>query len=427
MAFDAQSLLKSMTQRPGIYQMMDADGAVLYVGKAKNLKNRVSSYFRKSGLSPKTAALVKRIAQVDVTVTETETEALILEHNLIKQYRPPFNILMRDDKSYPYIFMSDEKWPRLAFHRGPKKAKGQYFGPFPSVHAVRESMGFLQKTFKVRQCEDVFFKNRSRPCLQYQIKRCTAPCVDLVDTDEYAADVEKTRLYLEGKADKILKHLEVEMENASAELDFEKAAEHRDQISALRQIQSQQVIEKGNGVIDVVAAAVIDGMVCVHILYIRQGRILGSRSYYPKSRLVNSPDELLSDFLPLLYLDGGSGPDLPKEIVGRVPIRFNRNNSYVNEKIKVMPKHGFTSMFNNMLKNKKVIITLGKIAFDACIKFFKENYGVTGSFKFGHDVKYKMNDIVLLGCYHPSPRNVNTKRIDIPKMVSLFKKAKKLG
>ena len=315
MAFDARSLLKSMTQRPGIYQMMDADGAVLYVGKAKNLKNRVSSYFRKSGLSPKTAALVKRIAQVDVTVTETETEALILEHNLIKQYRPPFNILMRDDKSYPYIFLSDEKWPRLAFHRGPKKAKGMYFGPFPSVHAVRESMGFLQKTFKVRQCEDVFFKNRSRPCLQYQIKRCTAPCVDLVSEQDYSADVELTRLYLDGKADKILKQLELDMEQASIDLNFERAAEYRDQISALRQIQSQQVIEKGRGSIDVVAAAVTEGHACVHILYVRQGRILGSRSYYPKAPLANQPHELLNDFIPLLYLEGGARPDLPKEIL----------------------------------------------------------------------------------------------------------------
>ena len=161
MAFDHQSFLKSLTQRPGIYQMLDGEGQVLYVGKAKNLKKRVTSYFRKTGLTAKTAALVKRIVQVDVTVTETETEALILEHNLIKQYRPPFNILMRDDKSYPYIFLSDkDRWPRLALHRGPKKAKGTYFGPFPSVHAVRDSMGFLQKTFKVRQCEDVFFKNR---------------------------------------------------------------------------------------------------------------------------------------------------------------------------------------------------------------------------------------------------------------------------
>ena len=316
MAFDSQSLLKSLTQRPGIYQMLDAEGAVLYVGKAKNLKNRLSSYFRKSALSPKTRALVKRIANVDVTVTETETEALILEHNLIKQYRPPFNILMRDDKSYPYIFLSDgDKWPRLAFHRGAKKDGGSYFGPFPSVHAVRESMGFLQKTFKVRQCEDVFFKNRSRPCLQYQIKRCTAPCVDFVSEEDYAADVQLTRLYLDGKAHKILKQLEVEMERAAVELDFERAAGHRDQIAALRQIQSQQVIEKGKGTIDVVAAAVTDGYACVHILYVRQGRILGSRSYYPKAPLANQADELLNDFLPLLYLEGGSRPDLPKELI----------------------------------------------------------------------------------------------------------------
>ncbi len=321
MAFDHQSFLKSLTLRPGIYQMFDAEGKILYVGKAKNLKNRVSSYFRKTGLTAKTAALVKRIAKIDVTVTETETEALILEHNLIKQYHPPYNILMRDDKSYPYIFLSDrDQWPRLAFHRGPKKAKGTYFGPFPSVHAVRESMGFLQKTFKVRQCEDVFFKNRSRPCLQYQIKRCTAPCVNLVSAEDYSADVELTRLYLDGKADKLLKQLEVEMETASAELQFERAAEHRDQISALRTVQAEQMIEKGKGTIDVVAGAVSNGQACVHMLYVRQGRILGSRSYYPKAPLAEQVSELLEEFLPHLYLDGGARPDLPKEVLLNAPI-----------------------------------------------------------------------------------------------------------
>ena len=321
MAFDHQSFLKSLTKRPGIYQMFDAQAQVLYVGKAKNLKNRLSSYFRKTGLTPKTAALVKRIDRIDVTVTETETEALILEHNLIKQYHPPYNILLRDDKSYPYIFLSDrDAWPRLAFHRGPKKAKGTYFGPFPSVHAVRESMGFLQKTFKVRQCEDVFFKNRSRPCLQYQIKRCTAPCVNLVSDKDYAADVELTRLYLDGKADKLLKQLEVEMETASEQLQFEKAAEHRDQISALRTVQAQQMIEKGKGTIDVVAGAVSAGQACVHMLYVRQGRILGSRSYYPKAPLAEQVSELLEEFLPHLYLNGGGRPDLPKEILLNAPI-----------------------------------------------------------------------------------------------------------
>ncbi len=321
MAFDHQSFLKSLTLRPGIYQMYDGEGAILYVGKAKNLKNRVSSYFRKTGLTPKTAALVKRIAKIDVTVTETETEALILEHNLIKQNRPPYNILMRDDKSYPYIFLSDrDKWPRLSFHRGAKKTKGTYFGPFPSVHAVRESMGFLQKTFKVRQCEDVFFKNRSRPCLQYQIKRCTAPCVDLVSKQDYDADVALTRLYLDGKADKILKQLEVEMEKSAMELQFEKAAEHRDQISALRTVQAEQMIEKGKGTIDVVAGAVTNGQACVHMLYIRQGRILGSRSYYPKAPLAEKVGELLDEFLPHLYLEGGGRPDFPKEILVNAPV-----------------------------------------------------------------------------------------------------------
>jgi len=321
MAFDPPTFLQSLTQRPGIYQMFDAQGDILYVGKAKNLKNRVSSYFRKSGLSPRISALVKRIAQIDVTVTETETEALILEHNLIKQYQPPYNILLRDDKSYPYIFLSDkDKWPRLAFHRGPKKAKGSYFGPFPSVNAVRESMSFLQKTFKVRQCEDVFFKNRSRPCLQYQIKRCTAPCVEFITPNDYSADVDLTRLYLDGKGDKILKQLERDMEKAAADLAFEKAAESRDQIAALRQIQAQQMIEKGKGTVDVVAGAVTNGQACVHMLYIRQGRILGSRSYYPKAPLAEKVSELLEDFLPQLYLNGGGRPDLPKEIVVNAPL-----------------------------------------------------------------------------------------------------------
>ena len=302
--------------------MLDGDGQVLYVGKAKNLKSRVTSYFRSTGLTVKTAALVKRIISIDVTVTETETEALILEHNLIKQYRPPFNILMRDDKSYPYIFLSDkDRWPRLSFHRGPKKAKGTYFGPFPSVHAVRDSMGFLQKTFKVRQCEDVFFKNRSRPCLQYQIKRCTAPCVDFVTPDDYATDVNLTRLYLDGKADKILQQLEGDMETAAMDLQFEKAAEHRDQISALRQVQAQQMIEKGSGTIDIVAGAVSNGQACVHMLYVRQGRILGSRSYYPKTPLAEEVSDLLEEFVPQLYLDGGGRPDLPKEIL--VNAQFN--------------------------------------------------------------------------------------------------------
>lgn len=316
MEFDSKSFLSSLTHRAGTYQMMDAEASVLYVGKAKNLKKRVASYFRKTGISTKTAALVKRIKDIDITVTETETEALILEQNLIKKHRPPFNILMRDDKSYPYIFLSDkDQWPRLSFHRGAKKRKGSYFGPYPSVNAVRESMSLLQRVFKVRQCEDSFFKNRSRPCLQYQINRCTGPCVDMTSQEDYDLNVDLTRQYLEGKSEKIMKQLERDMEIASIEMKFEQAAEKRDQIKALRQVQSQQIIEKGRGVIDVIAASIEKGQACIHILFIRQGRILGSRSYYPKIPLSETVEDLLSEFLPQIYLNGSGRSDIPKEII----------------------------------------------------------------------------------------------------------------
>ena len=316
MAFASKSFIDSLTQRAGTYQMMDSDGAVLYVGKAKNLKKRVSSYFRKSGVSAKTSALVKRISDIDITVTETETEALILEQNLIKKHRPAFNILMRDDKSYPYILLTDkDQWPRLSFHRGPKKQQGTYFGPYPSVNSVRESMSLLQRVFKVRQCEDSFFKNRSRPCLQYQINRCSGPCVDLATEEDYQTSVELTRKYLEGKSDEITKQLEQQMDRASDEMQYERAAEMRDQIKALRQVQAQQVIEKGRGIIDVIAASLERGQACIHILYIRQGRILGSRSFYPKIQLSETVEDLLSEFLPQIYLNGHGRSDIPKEII----------------------------------------------------------------------------------------------------------------
>ena len=316
MAFASKSFIDSLTQRAGTYQMMDSDGAVLYVGKAKNLKKRVSSYFRKSGISAKTSALVKRISDIDITVTETETEALILEQNLMKKHRPAFNILMRDDKSYPYILLTDkDQWPRLSFHRGPKKQQGTYFGPYPSVNSVRESMSLLQRVFKVRQCEDSFFKNRSRPCLQYQINRCSGPCVDLATEEDYQTSVELTRKYLEGKSDEITKQLEQQMDRASDEMQYERAAEMRDQIKALRQVQAQQVIEKGRGIIDVIAASLERGQACIHILYIRQGRILGSRSFYPKIQLSETVEDLLSEFLPQIYLNGHGRSDIPKEII----------------------------------------------------------------------------------------------------------------
>ena len=316
MPFDAKKFLKSLTSRPGIYQMMDSEGEVLYVGKAKNLRKRVASYFRSSGLAPKTQALVKRIVSVDVTITETELEALLLEQNLIKQYRPPFNILLRDDKSYPHIFFAtNDRWPRLTFHRGTKRKKGTYYGPFPSVHAVRESMSFLQKTFRVRQCEDSFFKNRSRPCLQYQIERCNAPCVGLISEENYQRDVRHTRMFLEGKNQPLMKALEAVMDKASGDLQFEEAAQARDQIVAMRKVQAEQIIESGNGHLDVIAGAMEGDDVCIHLLYIRHGRILGSRSFYPKVPLATSLEEILAEFIPRNYLKGNMGTDIPKEII----------------------------------------------------------------------------------------------------------------
>ncbi|WP_171904529.1 GIY-YIG nuclease family protein, partial [Pseudomonas aeruginosa] len=198
--FDASAFLATCSNRPGVYRMFDADAKLLYVGKAKSLKKRLASYFRKSGLAPKTAALVARIAQVETTITANETEALLLEQTLIKEWRPPYNILLRDDKSYPFVFLSSEdEYPRLSLHRGAKKRKGRYFGPYPSAGAIRESLNLLQKAFLVRQCEDSYFRNRTRPCLQYQIKRCKGPCVGLVSPEEYAEDVRHSVMFLEGR------------------------------------------------------------------------------------------------------------------------------------------------------------------------------------------------------------------------------------
>jgi excinuclease ABC subunit C len=312
--FDAKQFLKTLTSRPGVYQMYAGDGELLYVGKAKNLKNRVSSYFRASGLTAKTMALVNRIADIQVTVTTTEVDALLLEHNLIKEHRPPYNITLKDDKSYPYIYLSSQdRWPRLSLHRGPKRRKGEYFGPYPSAGAVRSTLHLLQKVLKVRQCEDSYFRNRSRPCLQYQIGRCSGPCVGLVSDEDYAEQVEKTELFLRGKSQTLMSRLADEMEQASTELRFEDAAERRDQLSQLQKVQSVQGIEGTRGDLDLFAAISAQGSSCVQVLFIREARVLGSRSYYPPFKLDESPSAILEAFLPQFYLSGKNS--VPPEIV----------------------------------------------------------------------------------------------------------------
>ena len=314
--FDAASYVRNLTELPGVYQMYDASGALLYVGKARNLRKRVASYFRDSGQGARTEALVARIAEIQVTVTGSETGALLLEQNLIKSQHPPFNILLRDDKSYPYIFLSQgEQFPRLGFHRGAKRANGRYFGPFPSSSAVRESLNLLQKVFRVRQCEDSFFRNRSRPCLQYQIQRCSGPCVGLVDEAEYAESVHDTALFLEGKSTVLASELADRMERAAAALEFERAAVLRDQIRHLQAVREKQFIESGDGNIDVIAAAAGPGAACVQALFVRDGPILGSKSYFPRCRIEESAAEVLAAFVPQFYFGARGERQIPAEIL----------------------------------------------------------------------------------------------------------------
>ena len=313
--FDSSGFLAACSSRPGVYRMFDAEARLLYVGKANNLKKRLTSYFRKSGLAPKTAALVARIAQIETTITANETEALLLEQTLIKEWRPPYNILLRDDKSYPYVFLSSaDEYPRLGIHRGAKKQKGRYFGPYPSGLAIRESLNLLQKTFQVRQCEDSYFKNRTRPCLQYQIKRCKGPCVGLVSPEEYAEDVRRSVLFLEGRSNVLSDELSAAMEKAAAALDFEHAAELRDQIALLRRVQDQQSMEGGTGDVDVVAAMVSPGGACVHLITVRGGRVLGSKNFFPQVAIEEEAAGVLAAFLAQYYL-GASERDLPSELI----------------------------------------------------------------------------------------------------------------
>ena len=311
MSFDSAAFLKTLTSRPGVYRMMDISDTVIYVGKAKNLKKRVSSYFRKTGLTSKNRVMVAQIAHIETTVTHTENEALILENNLIKELMPRYNILLRDDKTYPYLFISSDSFPRIGLHRGAKRRKGRYFGPYPSAGAVRESLHLLQKLFPIRQCDDSYYQNRSRPCLQYQIKRCTAPCVGLISETDYQKDLQHTILFLEGKNQQVLDDLSEQMTLASAALDFEKAALIRDKIISLRKVQERQYVSAEQGDLDVLAAIVRDGLSVVEVSFIRGGRSLGSKSYFPKGTAAGSAEELLAAFIQQYYL----GKNVPAEVL----------------------------------------------------------------------------------------------------------------
>jgi len=314
--FDHKRFLASLTSRPGVYRMLDAEERVLYVGKARNLKKRVSSYFTRS-LNRRIQTMVSQIARIEVIVTHTEAEALLLENHLIKSLKPKYNVLLRDDKSYPYIYLSsDQAFPALSFRRGARRGKGRYFGPYPSAGATRDTLQLLQKLFPVRQCEEGFFRNRSRPCLQYQIKRCSGPCVGLVEPQAYAQAVEHAAMFLDGKAKEVIDDLVRRMETASQSLEFEQAARYRDQIQTLRRIQERQYVSGERGDLDILALAMRGESACLQLFFIRSGRNLGNKSFYP-SVPPNATDEgVLTAFVSQYYLE----KPVPSEIILSRPL-----------------------------------------------------------------------------------------------------------
>lgn len=301
--FDAKSLLKSLPGLPGVYRMLNAAGEVIYVGKALHLKKRVSSYFQKNLASPRTRMMVSQIAAIETTVTRSEAEALLLENNLIKSLMPKYNVIFRDDKSYPYIMLSGDAFARLAFHRGSQKKGSRYFGPFPNAVAVRESIQLLQKVFRLRTCENSVFSNRSRPCLQYQIERCTAPCVDFISAEDYRRDVDHAVMFLEGREQQVLDELSTQMTDAAEKQAYELAAVYRDRIQSLRQVQARQFVSDfRSGDADVVACVEDSGLMCVNLVMIRGGRHVGDRSYFPKNSEGCDLAAVLQAFLEQHYL-----------------------------------------------------------------------------------------------------------------------------
>lgn len=309
--FDAGSFLRTLTTRPGVYRMLDADGQVLYVGKAGNLKNRLSGHFRGSSSSAKNRLMLEKVADVEVTVTQTEAEALLLENQLIKSHRPRYNVLLRDDKSYPYIHLStQEEYPRLTFYRGSTSGPGEYFGPYPSVTAVRSTLDLMQKLFRIRNCTDSYFRNRSRPCLQYQIERCTAPCVGYIEPADYRRDVEHARLFLQGREQQVVDALAQRMEQAAGDLDYERAARLRDRIRAIRQVQERQHVAGLQGDLDVVACSSRGGQSCVQIFFVRDGRNLGNKVFHPRTPEEAGEAEVLSAVVSQFYLEHEVPPEI---------------------------------------------------------------------------------------------------------------------
>lgn len=367
--FNSKAFLKTLPAAPGVYRMLDAGGAVLYVGKARHLKRRVASYFRSTSDSLKTRAMIAQVADIEITVTHTETEALLLENNLIKQHKPRYNVTLRDDKSYPYIHLTDHPFPRLTFYRGSRREKGRFFGPYASAAAVRETLGQLQKLFQIRQCTDSFFTNRSRPCLQYQIKRCTAPCVGFINEADYRRDVEHAAMFLEGRNREVIDALVRRMEKASEAMDFEMAARYRDQIAQLRKTAERQYVSSGSADVDVVAALSAADVHCVVLMFMRGGRNLGSKSFFPRAA-GQDVTEVLTAFLSQYY----PGREAPPEILVNLPIDDNALLEHALSDLagkKVAIKHrlrGERARWMDMTRRNAEQALAGRLASDATLQ-----------------------------------------------------------
>ena len=307
--FDPKAFVKRLPDRPGVYRMLDADGTIVYVGKARSLRSRVGSYFRADQVQPKVQALVRAIAGIEVTVTNSEIEALLLEHNLIKSHRPRFNVILRDDKSFPYVHLSEHEFPRLSFYRGSRRMPGRLFGPYPSASAVHEALNQLHKLFRLRSCKDTFFANRSRPCLEYQIGRCSGPCTGLIDAATYARDVEAVVMVLEGRTQDATARLGAEMDRAAEKLDFERAAMLRDQLGALTDVQARQVMTRARAGADtdVIAVAEAGGEFAVALMFVRGGQVLGTSMFHPRAPIADAP-EVLAAFIAQHYLERDPPP-----------------------------------------------------------------------------------------------------------------------
>lgn len=393
MSTDWRKFLADLPVKPGVYRMSDAASKLLYVGKAQNLKKRISSYFRKNLESIKIASLMAQVTEIKVTITANENEALLLEANIIKEHRPRYNVLMRDDKSYPYLFLStEETFPRLDYHRGAKRQKGRYFGPFPNAGSVRENLALIQKLFQLRQCSESFFKNRSRPCLQYQIQRCTAPCVGFVRAEEYKKQVSQAVLFLEGKSSEVINRMIIEMDCAANAMEYERAAVYRDRIQQLRKLQARQSIVDGEGDIDVIAVSQEQSKVAVAILFIRGGRVIGHRVFYPKVPLHTPEAVVLTEFIPQYYLS---------------PLRGEKTVDKIIFNTKLPEKNWLQSALQEVLQHSLTLIDRPKSIYHQWLSMAQTNaeYGLAQQLTHENDALLKLQALqCALGLPNPIQR-----------------------